>query len=208
MPSTSVAVNERHRQQLKRHGVPVKRRLMNVYLTNRLLRHVKKRSVLELGPGYGSLYPHLRKRFNVIHGIDVNPKRVVASSRAGYQMHEGDISNLTDHIDSTFDVILSRHVLEHVDAPTDVLVKHLYDATSWGGWNLHEVPVPPYHQPAHVKELYPHEWARAFQKAGFTVYDLHQFNRFGLNVIQIKARRGNLLEWHDERKWWKTLGVA
>lgn len=184
-----------------------RRLLANKIYTRRLLSRARGRRVLELGPGFNTYHRQLSKRFNVLHGIDLNPEACQRAERLGYQTECSEIRDLTDvYQRNTFDVVFSRHVLEHLEHPEET-VASMARVLVPGGWALHEMPMPPYFEPAHIAELYPHEWARCFQRAGFTVYELKRLRFLGIDYFHVKARIGNHIEQGVPGPWWHLLDV-
>ncbi|MDX1612491.1 MAG: class I SAM-dependent methyltransferase, partial [Candidatus Thermoplasmatota archaeon] len=131
----------------------------------------------------------LGRRYEELHGIDLSSEAADIARAKGYKMQVGLIEEcIQDLGPASFDLVFSRHVLEHVSDP-DGVVEACYALTTPGGWNLHAVPMPPYTDPVHITEFWPHEWARLFQRVGFTVYESRRVSVLGHEEIQIKAQR-------------------
>ncbi|WP_345323415.1 class I SAM-dependent methyltransferase [Novipirellula rosea] len=74
-------------------------------------------SVLDIGCGRGEMMQMLREQGHQCVGVDMEPECVRMASQYG-ETHLGTFDTLESTIsDRPFDVVLSSHVLEHVDHP-------------------------------------------------------------------------------------------
>lgn len=200
--------NLKQRERSESRRIPIRRRIADWYYTRRLLGNMHGNSVLELGPGFNSYHKQLQKRFKTLWGIDLNPEACQRNERLGYNMIKDVIGELDKFfIPDTFDCVFSRHCLEHLDKPLKTL-NSIPKILKKGGWSLHEVPIPPYYEPAHIAEYYPHEWAVAIQLSGLTVYEAEIVNFLGIKYLHLKARKGSHIEdGFGDKKWWELMDL-
>lgn len=134
--------------------------------------------VLDVGCGNGAfLHRAIEMGFEAV-GCELDPKAAKLSQQQGLNVYAGDaFSSLLD--DKRFDFITLNHVIEHVEAPQEVLSR-LHDLLEPGGWIWLALPNPQalgrsvygkawkgFHPPFHL--LIPHQnmltgW---LQQAGF-----------------------------------------
>ena len=98
-------------------GIRPALRRLNVMYLNRL----PPGRVLEVGCGSGTLLAKLRSQGWDVEGQDVDPQAVEeARSRFGLTVHAGELTQLSLSA-GQYDVVLLRHVLEHVHDPRALL---------------------------------------------------------------------------------------
>lgn len=134
---------------------------------------VKGKKVLDLGcgEGYGSFM--LSEDAGFVVGVDIDPEcvRHASSKYSGGNLRfvEGSITDVPDGRDS-YDVIVCFEVLEHIDGHNQLMdeVKRLLKPD---GVFIVSTPdkrtysdQPDYHNPFHVKELYPDEFRDLLSK--------------------------------------------
>jgi len=79
--------------------------------------------VLEVGFGDGSFLEAMAKRGWTSHGIDISDEAVgLASKRANLHVRKGELLECGFE-DSFFDLVVMRHVLEHLENPDETLVE-------------------------------------------------------------------------------------
>jgi SAM-dependent methyltransferase len=124
------------------------------------------REVLEVGCGTGELLASIRRRHGcVVTGVERSSSAIEATRSKGIPVHAGTLEDAAFE-DGRFDVILMRHVVEHVPSPRDLLtaagrllsdrgvllitipVTEGWDYRIFGElWDGYEVPVHIYHFP-------------------------------------------------------------
>ena len=87
-----------------------------------LARHLRPGiRVLEIGCGTGELLFRLRERFRAeVEGIERSAPAVAACRRRGIAVHQGSLGDAPIR-PSSVDIVMMRHVLEHVPSPRGLL---------------------------------------------------------------------------------------
>jgi len=131
-----------------------------------------RKTVLELGAGYGGDIPYLLDYFGLSHyqGIEVVPE--VAEASGGLRIAQGSFEDIAEkqsiHM-KAYGFIYSRHVMEHVlDVPRAMkaLKTLLAPGGVIGAVTPHYFPDP---EPAHVTQLNVAQWMQAYEDHGFRV---------------------------------------
>lgn len=206
---TGLEKEQEHWKRIGARGVGLRRRAADELFAMRLLgKNARGKSCLELGPGEGKLYKHLARRFHKVACLEIDPQKTPELINLGYEIVQGDAAEMGETVDNAYyDLIISRHVLEHVEKIWECVAGQ-YTVLRHGGWAMHEVPVPPNWEPAHVTNFYRHEWALLFERVGFTVYECREVSFLGIGPhYQIKARKGNHLKEGSRKRWWETLDM-
>jgi SAM-dependent methyltransferase len=95
--------------------------------------------ILDLGCGSGLLLSELRAAgFSAIVGIEANAQAAAAGRRQGLDIRTGSLESAV-FLDSTFDLVIINHVLEHVPDPRGTLIE-IGRVLSAGGLLIGEVP--------------------------------------------------------------------
>ena len=74
--------------------------------------HIRKKRVLEVGPGYGYYTKYLLKNDNHVSGLDINPE---LGANIGIKIVKGRADQLQDKIQDKYDRILSFFMTEYLD---------------------------------------------------------------------------------------------
>jgi SAM-dependent methyltransferase len=111
-------------------GSSARHRLISLYLQRETGFFNKKLKVLHIAPEHSTY-----KRFKRLKNIDYITADL-GSARAQIKMDITDIPFEND----TFDVILSSHVLEHIEDDIKAM-KELYRVQKPEGWSIHQVPI-------------------------------------------------------------------
>jgi 2-polyprenyl-3-methyl-5-hydroxy-6-metoxy-1,4-benzoquinol methylase len=100
--------------------------------------------VLEVGCSHFRFGPDLKERFGEVAGVDLHAPSVERAKARGFDARVCLAEDLDKEFrPATFNVILSRHVLEHTAEP-DTVLRHVRALLRPGGVTAHAVPIPPY----------------------------------------------------------------
>ncbi|MBN2174676.1 MAG: class I SAM-dependent methyltransferase [Bacteroidales bacterium] len=116
--------------QCPRCGSSARHRLLILYLERKTNYFKKKLKVLHFAPENG-----LYRKFKKMKNLDYIAADI-GSPRAKYKI---DMTNIPFEDDS-FDVVLSIHVLEHIEDDLKA-IKELYRVQKRTGWSIHLVPI-------------------------------------------------------------------
>ena len=127
--------------------------------------------VLELGASNGNIFPEASRLLGTpltnIHGIDLFEPAVKQAIDAGYQVQCGFIETLP-WPDDTFDIIFSRHVMEHTYSVEQTL-KEIQRVLRPGGIVLAITPAyQPDPEPAHIQQHSLETWQQYYIDSGFS----------------------------------------
>ena len=101
------------------------------------LRHLPPHArILDFGCGSGGVISHLRKCGYTADGMEVNPAAIEVARASGSLIWE----SIEAIPDSAYDVVISNHVLEHVENPIEVL-RLLLRVLKTGGLILLKLPI-------------------------------------------------------------------
>lgn len=144
---------------------------------------VKLLRCLELGCDWGHSFPVFESCFEEVYGIEVCKRSVEIGQGYGRNIVHG-VMECTPWEDNFFDVILSRHVLEHGKSPYAVL-KEIWRLTRSGGYSLHTLPCRQdklINAPSeiHSADLNYKQWTDQFLWFGFDI----QYSYFSWNQNQ------------------------
>lgn len=90
---------------------------------NKVLRHYKKGSILDVSAGIGQFLNKAKKYFDELAGTEISKSAInISKERFGFDLLEGTIHEI-DFKERKFDNITMFHTLEHVMNPRDELVK-------------------------------------------------------------------------------------
>ena len=192
-------LNLDHAQRLYQDRLMKKRKgTLNHYLIKdqvsytTLLEHIKplisrSSNVLELGCANGSAFPLLRRYFNDVVGVDLNEESIKIARGFNYTCEVGFIEKLPFY-DSAFDVVLSRHVLEHTVDPA-LALKEISRVLRPGGITAnitpHYFPDP---EPAHLSQLTLDQWLSIYKETRFQIISSYIgfFNAKEAHIIAMK----------------------
>ena len=125
-------------------------------------------SLLELGSASGGQWPLLREWSDDLTGIDLYEPFVRASQENGLNIHLGFVEKMPFRND-VFDIVCSRHVMEHVGDVQQAL-SEIKRVLKPGGY---VAAVTPYFfpdpEPAHIQVLHQEEWEEQYRQAGFEI---------------------------------------
>jgi ubiquinone/menaquinone biosynthesis C-methylase UbiE len=93
----------------------------------------KKSKILELGCGEGLLSERIRQGFDAdMYGIDISPSGITLAKNRGIHAQIADLNEDLPYKDSSFDMVISDQVLEHIFR-TDHLLDEIYRVLKTGG---------------------------------------------------------------------------
>jgi 2-polyprenyl-3-methyl-5-hydroxy-6-metoxy-1,4-benzoquinol methylase len=143
--------------------------------------------ILELGAAAGSQFPLLSEWLapnGSILGIDLYEPAVVAAQENGLQVDLGYVETLP-YKDDSFDLVCSRHVMEHlIDLPTGLA--QIMRVTQPGGYIAHVTPnMAVDNEPAHLNHRDGSGWRAEWEAAGLLVISVerHPFNGGEIHMI-------------------------
>src|SRR5262245_39068777 len=126
--------------------------------------------VLELGSASGGQWPLLQEwTKQPICGIDLYRPLVSLAQKAGLHIVEGYVEDMNMYPDDSFDLVCSRHVMEHL-GDVDRGIREIRRILSSGGFSAHvtpDLPVDP--EPAHLNKFVASEWADIWASYGFQI---------------------------------------
>lgn len=147
-----------------------------------LRRHLKRGArVLEVGCGTGELLSILRRRYDAdVQGIERSAPAIEACKAKAIPVHAGTIEDAPIP-DAGVDVMIMRHVLEHVTSPRDLLSRArrllaprgalLLTVPVTGGWDqkMFGELWDGYRVPEHILHFPPRSVDALLHEAGFSV---------------------------------------
>lgn len=126
--------------------------------------------ILELGSASGGQWPVLREWSLDITGVDLYEPAVKKSQKEGLNIHLAFVESMP-FPDETFDLVCSRHVMEHVAGVSQAL-KEIWRVLKPGGYVVNATPhYFPDIEPAHINQFKIDEWVKLYEKAGFKVIE-------------------------------------
>jgi ubiquinone/menaquinone biosynthesis C-methylase UbiE len=138
-----------------------------------LLRHVPggRTAILELGAASGKQWPLLTGWLTpggTMHGIDLYEPLVLVAQQIGRNIQVGYVEAMPFE-DATFDLVCSRHVMEHLgDLPKGIL--EILRVTKPGGWIAHVTPnMAVDNEPAHLNHYNLGDWSLVWRASGLQV---------------------------------------
>ncbi|MCX6727365.1 MAG: class I SAM-dependent methyltransferase [Candidatus Saccharibacteria bacterium] len=131
----------------------------------------KNMKVLEIGPGFGGFYDRIKDVPGLKYtGLDLDPK-IVSFTNKHFKtdvFKYDSIENLNTK--DKFDLIVAFEVLEHIEAPGDV-IDTVASLLKPKGVFCGSTPYPftknIVSDETHISVLHPQNWARLFRRAGF-----------------------------------------
>lgn len=160
---------------------------------------------LELGCDWGHCFSVFESYFDEVYGIEVTEWSAKKGLREGHNIIWGCME-YTPFRNGFFDVVLSRHVLEHGDDP-DVVLRELRRITKPGGYLCHTLPVcmgikPPKESEIHKSNLNQKQWIKKFRNHGFEIINtFYSWNhdQEEWNIICRKVEYGKIFS--SFRRW-------
>lgn len=98
----------------------------------------KLQRCLELGCDWGHAFPVFESCFDEVYGIEATERTARRGQAEGKNITWG-VMESTPYRDDFFDLVISRHVLEHGTDP-DVVINEIYRITKPEGWSIHTLP--------------------------------------------------------------------
>lgn len=126
--------------------------------------------VLELGASDGNDFAAISAALNIvaIKGIDIHEPSVLRGQEMGRDLVVGYVEDLPFE-NEAFDLVISRHVMEHV-SDVDVALRGIYRVMAPHGLVAAVTPAyQPDPEPAHIQQLSLAEWSEAYERNGFVV---------------------------------------
>jgi ubiquinone/menaquinone biosynthesis C-methylase UbiE len=153
-----------------------------------LLKYVPKgERLLELGSASGGQWKVLSHWADKLTGVDLYEPYVKASEEAGLDIHLGFVEQLPFE-DSIFDIVCSRHVMEHL-GDVDKGLEEIKRVLKPGGYvanvTPHYFPDP---EPSHINQYKSHEWTDLYIKHGFEIVGVG-VSHFNCEEFHIVARK-------------------
>lgn len=142
-------------------------------LATRVINHWMSRmttchSVLDVGAGQGFCQYPFERHGVVYEGVALGEDVIIAQNN-GRNVKKMDFSFL-NYPDDSFDLIFSRHSLEHSPFPLITLMEWARVSKNWLGI---VVPTPEWygvrHSPNHYYVLYPDQWKNLLDNSGWNV---------------------------------------
>jgi SAM-dependent methyltransferase len=147
--------------------------------------------ILELGSASGGQWPLLSEWLadgGMICGIDLYEPFVLEAQRRGLLIEVGFVENMHMFPDETFDLVCSRHVMEHL-GDLDAGIKEILRVTAPGGYIAHVTPNMQHdNEPAHLNHLDASQWANLWQSYGVTLIsaERHPFHGGEVHIVGMK----------------------
>ncbi len=111
---------------------------LDLKLVQRLAPH-DKASVYEIGPGNAEFLSHLKQYGYKVSGMEPGQEgRECALKNWGIQLEDGFAKDL--HFQTTYDIVIARYVLEHVNQPRELLETIFHSGLKSGGTLLVKIP--------------------------------------------------------------------
>ena len=148
------------------------------------------KSLLEIGASFGRQWDVLTEWGEELAGIDLYEPEVALGRAAGKNIVVGYAEQLPFAAGS-FDLVCSRHTMEHV-ADIPLVLSEIRRVLRPGGYvaaiTPHYFPDP---ELSHINQLHIEEWVTQYARAGFTIVDavIRQFNCVEAHVVARKEER-------------------
>jgi SAM-dependent methyltransferase len=100
-----------------------------------------KAEILDLGCGDGTVTLKIAERIgsNKIHAVEIDPESIISAQKKGINVISHDLNEALSYADSTFDVIVASHVIEHL-SNTDIFIKEIYRILKSNGYLILATP--------------------------------------------------------------------
>lgn len=147
---------------------------------------------LELGCDWGHCFDVLENFFVEVFGIEPMKLVVEAGRNVGRNIKLG-VMERTGYSKENFDVVISRHVLEHGISPV-VTLSEIYSITKVGGYSLHTIPcklsgVIDEKSIIHSSMRNAEGWNLEFEQVGFTLQSYYYSWNHNQEEYNIIARK-------------------
>jgi SAM-dependent methyltransferase len=157
---------------------------------------------LELGCDWGHCFSVFEPYFDEVYGIEATEWTAKKGLTEGHNVTWG-VMESTPFRDNFFDLVCSRHVLEHGDDP-DVVLSEIRRITKMGGWSVHALPIhkgvePPKDSVIHKSNLSQKQWIAKFIKHGFQIVNTFWTWNHDNEEINIIARKTEIPSWFRRR---------
>jgi len=157
-----------------------------------LLRVVPKNrmKILELGSSKGTQFPLLLEwsTNGSIYGIDLYEPNVVQAQKHGLHIVLGYVEQMDMFDDNLFDLVCSRHVMEHL-GDIEQGMSEIIRVTRHGGYIAHATPDLNYDpEPAHLNHNTLQEWTLIWMRAGIQLKTAkrHSFHGGEVHIVGTK----------------------
>jgi SAM-dependent methyltransferase len=141
----------------------------------------KDGKMLELGSASGGQWHVLRKWSDELTGIDLFEPAVLNSQKEGKRIFLGFVE-MMPFGNEDFDIVCSRHVMEHV-SDIQVALSEIKRVLRPGGFVAAATPhYFPDVEPAHIQQLHLEEWVKEYEKAGFRIISANLYQCFNLEA--------------------------
>jgi SAM-dependent methyltransferase len=162
-----------------------------------MIRYFKPKRVFEFGSGLGNVLKECKKRGIDIVGSETSRYAIQNSLCKENLMHIGEIpKSRLPFRDSSFDLIFSSEVMEHVkEEYTEAVIRELNRICS--GYALLTINTFDYNQPGHINMHSRNWWLKNFEKNGLRHYndawgDLNKIKYLQWDIYVFK--KGNHME--------------
>jgi SAM-dependent methyltransferase len=154
-----------------------------------LLGHVpaEREAILELGSASGgqwSLLAEWLRRGGRIVGIDLYEPLVTEAQKRGLIVHNGFVERMP-YYSGTFDLVCSRHVMEHL-GDLDLGMREILRVTKPGGYIAHVTPnMAIDNEPAHLNHLDEAGWRDKWAAMGLVIVHTqrHPFHGGEVHIV-------------------------
>lgn len=159
-----------HAQKV-RNGTQIDTSRMDDESYRELLSTVPKsmKMILELGSASGGQWPLLKEWApeGKIYGIDLYVPLVDEAIKKGLPIYKGFVENMNMFPQETFDLVCSRHVMEHL-GDVDAGMDEIFRVLKSGGFSAHVTPDMPYDdEPSHLNKWKIDVWQEKWLEHGF-----------------------------------------
>lgn len=144
-------------------------------------------AILELGSASGGQWPLLEEWLapdGAIFGIDLYEPAVKAAQMKGFPIRVGFVEEMP-YEDNMFDLVCSRHVMEHL-GDVQKGMREILRVTKPGGYIANVTPNMKYDaEPSHLNHLNEAEWARTWESEGLRLIAVsrHPFHGGEVHVV-------------------------
>jgi SAM-dependent methyltransferase len=152
-----------------------------------LLAHVPvgQARLLELGSASGGQWDLLKEWSNDLHGIDLYLPLVKDAQKRGLNIEFGYVENMRMFPNDTFDLVCSRHVMEHL-GDLDQGIREILRVAKPGAYIAHVTPNMEHdNEPAHLNHLDETQWTTLWLLHGLRVlhHERHPFHGGEVHIV-------------------------